>query len=549
MLGIKKKQCFIQQNGKFLAFTHADMQKATIGTVKSTLKIPPRHNGIVLIKISGPLITTHTAHFVMDDSTPKGGDPNINIIDGIHKIKDRSMVNILISNYTNKHLTFHKGEYIGHLELIILDSTDQGETHQANSITLKKMMSKTITPDTFDPPQHELSTPIQDSLKLLLQEHEAQFAKDKTSIGTTPLMSMTIDTGNTNPVSQKPYPIAMKHYQWVKDEIKKLLATKVIRTSHSSWSTPIIVVPKGDGGKRLVIDYRALNKVTRKFTWPMPKVKDIFSKLNGATYFTTLDLHAGYHHIPLDRSSILKTAFYSPFGKYEYVKVPFRLAQAPAYFQELMTGILKDFPFATVYLDDIIIFSKTSQEHLSHIYMVFKKLKSANLSMKKSKCSFFSKEIQYLGHILSDTGIRPLPSKTHTIQSMNPPTMPKQVRAFLALVGYYRKFIRGFAKIAKPLTLLTRQQVKFNWTPKHQEAFIHLKEAIVQAPILHYPNPNKTYIVYTDASNDACRAQLSQEHNGTEFPVAFLSHTFTETQHKWSTTEQEAFGVYYAITK
>ena len=132
---------------------------------------------------------------------------------------------------------------------------------------------------------------------------------------------------------------------------------------------------------------------------------------------------------------------------------------------------------------------------------------------------------------------------------MNPPTTPKQVRAFLRLVGYYRKFIRGFAKIAKPLTLLTRQQVKFDWTPEHQEAFIHLKEAIVQAPILHYPNPNKTYIVYTDASDDACRAQLSQEHNGTEFLVAFLSHTFTDTQCKWSTTEQEAFGVYYAIMK
>ena len=216
---------------------------------------------------------------------------------------------------------------------------------------------------------------------------------------------MKIDTGTANPVSQKPYPIAMKHYEMVKDEIEKLFATKVIHTSLSSWSAPIIVVPKGDRGKHLVIDYRALNRVTRKFTWPMPKVKDIFSKLNGATYFTTLDLCAGYHHIPLDKSSIPKTAFNSPFSKYEYVKVPFRLAQAPAYFQELMTGILKDFPFAIAYLDDIIIFSKTPQEHLSHIQMVFKKLKSAHLSMKKSKCSFFLKEIQYLGHILSATGI------------------------------------------------------------------------------------------------------------------------------------------------
>ena len=172
--------------------------------------------------------------------------------------------------------------------------------------------------------------------------------------------------------------------------------------------------------------------------------------------------------------------------------------------------------------------------------MVFEKLKSANLSMKKSKCSFFSKEIQYLGHILSATGIQPLPAKTHAIRNMKPPTTPKQVRAFLGLVGYYRKFIKGFSKIAKPLTLLTRQQVKFDWTPAHHATFLHLKEAIVQAPILHYPNPTKKYIVYTDASDDACGVQLSQEHNRTEFPVAFLSHTLMETKQKWSTTEQKA---------
>ena len=192
-------------------------------------------------------------------------------------------MNVLVSNYTNKHLTFHKGEYVGHLELIELDSTDQGETHQANSITLKKMMSETVTFDTFDPPHHKILTPVKNILELLLKEYESQFAQDETSIGITPLTSMSIDTGTANPVSQKPYPIAMKCYKWVKNEIEKLLAAKVICSSHSSWSAPIIVVSKGDGGKCLVIDYRALNKVTRKFTWPMPKVKDIFSKLNGTT--------------------------------------------------------------------------------------------------------------------------------------------------------------------------------------------------------------------------------------------------------------------------
>ena len=332
---------------------------ATIGTVKSTLKIPPRHNGVIPIKISGPIIKIHMAYFLTDDTTPKGKDPNINIIDGIHKIKGKTSVNILVSNYTNKHITFHKGEYIGHLKLAVLDPADQQDMHQTNSVTLKKMISETVTPDTFNPPPHKLSAAVQDSLKLLLQEYESQFAKDKTTIGTTPLTSMTIDTGTSDPLSQKTYPIAMKHYQWIKEEIEKLLAAKVICTSHSSWSAPIIVVPKGDGGKCLLIDYRAPNKVTRKFTWPMPRVEDIFSKLNRATYFTTLDLRAGYHHIPLDKPSIPKTAFNSPFRKFEYVKVPFGLAQAAAYFQELMTGILKDFPFTIAYLEDIIIFTKT----------------------------------------------------------------------------------------------------------------------------------------------------------------------------------------------
>ena len=175
-------------------------------------------------------------YFLTDENTPKGKDPNINIISGIHKIKGKTSVNILVSNYTNKHLTFNKGEYIRHLEPAVMDTNkiDQKETHQTHSITLKKMMIEMVTPDTFNPPHHELSTAVQNDLDLLLLEYESQFAKDETSIGTTPLTSMTIDTGTSEPISQKPYPIAMKHYQWIKDETEKLLAANVICTSRSS---------------------------------------------------------------------------------------------------------------------------------------------------------------------------------------------------------------------------------------------------------------------------------------------------------------------------
>ena len=240
------------------------------------------------------------AYFFTHDNSTKGRDPNINIINGIHKIKGRKSVNILVSNYTNKHVTFNKGEYIGHLEPAITDDStiDDSVPHSANSITLQKTMAEQVQPNIFDPPHHKLKPSIQSRLDTLLKEYETQFAKDETSIGTTPLTKMTINTGNSKPVSQKPYPIAMKNYQWVKDEIERQLTAKVICSSRLSWSAPIIVVPKGDDGKQLVIDYRALNKVTSKFTWPMPKVEDIFSKLNGAKYFLTLDLRAGYHHIP-----------------------------------------------------------------------------------------------------------------------------------------------------------------------------------------------------------------------------------------------------------
>ena len=207
---------------------------------------------------------------------------------------------------------FNKGEYLGHLENIDEEENSHpheiSDAHTTSSVTTKRMMSEQVEPDAFESPCHKLNLNTEAKLEALLKEDESQFARDETTIGTTPLMKMSIDTGDSEPVSQKPYLIAMKHYQWVKDEIKKLLTAKVIRGSRSSWSAPIIVIPKGDRGKCLVIHCWALNKVTRKFIWPMPKVEDIFSQLNCTKYFSTLDLWAGYHHIPrhLESMNILK---------------------------------------------------------------------------------------------------------------------------------------------------------------------------------------------------------------------------------------------------
>ena len=526
------KRCYIRYKGNFLCYTEDMESGINRVSIAKTIRVPPKNNGAISVSIKGHDIKTPTACFVGSQYT----DTDVKLVDGVHDISRNTTLQVLVINNLNHHVNFPKGMKIGHLE----PPTDDLTQMSINSATTQKMLPETIKPDSFMPPKYQLEPTIQQQLDFLLRTFKDQVAKDETTIGTTPLTQMSINTGDSDPVSQKPYPVAMKHYQWVKEEIDKLLEAGVIRNSHSSWSATIIVVPKGDGGKHLVIDYRALNKVRRKFVWPMPKVKDIFS---------TLDLRARYHHTGLTTDSIPKMAFTSPFGKYEYVKVPFGLAQAPAYFQELMTGVLKDLPFVMAYLDDIIIYSSTPEEHLEHIRTVFEKLCDAKLSMKLSKCHFFAKEMQYLRHILGKEGIKPVPAKTEAIKIMHPPVNLKQVHAFLGLVGYYRKFIRNFAKIAKPLTMLTRMDVKFEWKDTHQDAFIKLKEAIIQAPILQYPDTTKPYIVYMDASDDACGAQLSQIHDGTEFPVAFLSHTFTDTQRRWSTPEQEAYGIYFAVKK
>ena len=301
-------------------------------------------------------------------------------------------------------------------------------------------------------------------LEKLLEDNKDAFAEDERQIGTTPLIKMSIDTGNNPPVAKRPYTLALKHHDWVKAEIDKLLEAGVIRESDSSWSAPIVVVPKGDGGKRLCVDYRALNKITRTYIWPMPRIEDILAKLGKAKFFTTLDLRSGYHHIAIDEDSIKKTAFCTPFGKYEYLKVPFGLAQAPSYFQKLMNKVLNGLNFAFAYLDDIIIFSETAEEHMKHIQIIIDRLKAAQLKLKKSKCAFFKKELHYLGHLLTTEGIKPQLEKVKAVHEMKPPTSPKGVREFIGMVGFYRKFISRFADAARPLIKLTRRNSKFTWT-------------------------------------------------------------------------------------
>ena len=307
----EEKRCYIRYKGQFLCYTEDMESGINRVSVAKTIHIPPKHNGAISVSIKGHDIKTPTACFIGSQYT----DIEIRLIDGVHDISCNATLQVLVINNSNHHVNFPKGMKIGHLEPPINDLAQI----PINSTTTQRMLPKTVKLDSFTPPKYQLDAATQ-QLDFLLRTFKDQFTEDETTIGTTPLTQMSINMGDSDPVSRKPYPIAMKHYQRVKEEIDKLLEAGVIRNSHSSWSAPIIVVPKGDGGKHLVIDCKALNKVTRKFVWPMLKVEDIFSQLNSAKYFSTLDLRAGYHHIGLTTDSIPKTAFTSPFGKYEYVE-------------------------------------------------------------------------------------------------------------------------------------------------------------------------------------------------------------------------------------
>ena len=323
-----------------------------------------------------------------------------------------------------------------------------------------------------------ISPKTQQAFDELCRKYEDIISKNSGDIGKTMLVEMEIDTGNHPPIASKPYTLPLKHYEWVQREIETLERAGIIERSISPWASPVVIVPKKSAPgepprRRMCIDYRRINKLQPEVTKadggkgcisliPLPKIDELYTKLKGYKVFSSLDLRSGYYHIGLSDSAKPKSAFVlSSLAKYQFNRVPFRLAQAPAYFQKLINNILKGCNFAMGYLDDIIIYSITEKEHLEHLEEIFNRLRAAGLKLKLEKCSFFKKHIQYLVHLISAEGIQPLPEKLKSIAKMPAPKNPKEVKQFLRLVGYYRKFVPRFADISRVLTHLTKKDVEF----------------------------------------------------------------------------------------
>ena len=419
----------------------------------------------------------------------------------------------------------------------------------------------------------DITTDIRQKFEELCDEYGEAFSKNNEDISRTKLVKMDIDTGDSPPVSSRLYTLPLKHYEWVQREIESLERAGVITKSMSKWASPIVIVPKksapGEPPKRrLCVDFRKVNELQQEVITagktkgqisihPLPKIDEMYAKLKGAKVFSTIDLRSGYHHIALGKSSRAKTAFVMPFGKYEFLMVPFGLAQAPAYFQLLMNKVLKGLKFAMTYLDDIITFSQNESQHLEHLEIVFSHLREAGLKMKHSKCDFFKSEIHYLGHLISPEGISPLPNKLDSIKHMPVPNSTKEIKQFLELTGYYRKFVPRFADISRPLTTLMKKDAKFEWTSVCQKSFKLLKEALCGEPVLKYADTSKPYTLYTDASKYGWAGVLTQPHDETidgkstttDHPVAFVSGLFRGSQLNWAALTKEAFAIYMSIKK
>lgn len=399
------------------------------------------------------------------------------------------------------------------------------------------------------------STPKTDSTTInnVLRTYEDVFSSKRTPVNVArSLQPAVIDTGDVVPIRQNPYRLPFSKRQKVEECINEMLTDGIIRPSTSPWASPITLVPKKDGSTRFCIDYRKLNAETKKDAYPLPHIQDIFDSLQGAKVFSTLDLRSGYWQVPMEEGSISKTAFSCHLGLFEFVRLPFGLTNAPGIFQRAMSKVLSGLigRSCMVYIDDIIVFSRSEAEHAHHLSQVFDRIREAGLQLKPPKCHFNKDRIELLGYVVSANGIHPQEAKTEVIRNMVAPADKAGVQSFLGMVGYYRQCVPGFATLAEPLTEVARPKSDFKWGPDQQQSFDRLKEALISAPILVHPDPTRPYALYTDASNTCIGAILVQKDDrGVERVIHYLSHKLSGSQLNWPTIEKEAYAIVYALKK
>lgn len=355
------------------------------------------------------------------------------------------------------------------------------------------------------------------------------------------------------PITLKNYRLPQAHQEEIQRQVEQMLNDGIITHSKSEWNFPLLVVPKkidatGKKKWRICVDFRRLNDVTVGDSYPLPNIQDILDKIGRSRYFSALDCASGYLQVPIEPEDQCKTAFSTASGHYEYTRMPFGLKSAPATFQRMMNSILHESigDRCFCYMDDVLIMGETLAEHNKKLREVLGQLRKHNIKIEPDKCEFLKVELNYLGHVVTTKGVKPDPRKVQSVTEFPRPGNPKDIKSFLGLAGYYRKFIDGFSSIARPLTELLKKDVEWQWTEKEQNSFDLLRQKLTEAPLLQYPDFTKPFILTTDASGYAIGAILSQGKLGEDKPIAYASRTLNKAEINYSTVEKECLSIVWA---
>lgn len=519
-----------------------------------TYVVPARSEAVIECSISNDSAELHDTKeaLVLDHSISEG----VFVANSIVSIKPNKKINISILNTTNSEIKIKDYKVtltqICHIpDAISSPCESMHPVSFGHSERINRVLDSIRTSHLND-----------EERKILMDccsKYTDIFHLEGEQLTYTNVTKHTINTGDAQPIHVKSYRFPECHKDEVERQIKSLLDQKIIRPSNSPWSAPVWVVPKkmdasGKRKWRLVIDYRKLNDVTVSDVYPLPLISDILDQLGHSKYFTTLDLASGFHEVLMDPADAPKTGFTvstnnSAAGHYEFTRMPFGLKNAPATFQRLMNTVLSGLQglHCFIYLDDCIVYSHDLDSHMHKLELVFSKFREANLKLQPDKCEFLRREVAYLGHTITDKGVFPNPDKVKAVTEFPAPKNPKDIKSFLGLVGYYRRFIENFSKITKPLTSLLKKDAEFHWNQEQQNAFSTLKSKLTSAPLLQYPDFSKTFILTTDASNYAVGAILSQGVVGKDKPIAYASRTLNKAEGNYSTIEKELLAILFGV--
>ena len=461
---------------------------------------------------------------------------------------------IRLMNVSDKEFHLRKGVTIA------LATTVHDPDRAPESTSVTGLVNQTkVSEHTDTVPQH-LQSVLDESVSTVGEEHRQKianflctwqdiFSRDNYDVGHTNVTRHSINTGDNPPIKQQP----RRQSAWTRNETKKLinemLEKKVVEPSNSPWAAPVVLVTKKDGSTRFCVDYRKLNDITKKDAYAIPRIEDSINSLAGAKLFSTLDLTSGYWQVELDDEAKDKCSFTSWHGLYTFRVMPFGLCNAPATFQRLMENVLAglQFEILLLYLDDIIVFSNSVDQMIKRLTIVFQRLRTAGLKLKPSKCHLFQREVEYLGYKVSEQGVQTSDDKVKAIREWPTPTNVTEVRSFLGLASYYRRFVQNFSEVARPLTKLTEKGRTFEWDSENDVAFDTLKRNLIDAPILAYPSLGDPFIVDVDASFFGIGGVLSQVQNGVERVISYSSRTLSKAERNYCVTRKELLAVVHFV--